>query len=148
MPSEDTICIHHRVELAAAPAEVYRALTTAEGLSSWWTDRVETGEAVGELAEFSFGGGGHVVPMRIEALEPDRRVVWRCESGGWEGHRFTFDLVPTERGSVLSFTHDGWKEVDDFYGHCSAKWGFFLTASLKPLVEGGTGVPHPHDPRI
>lgn len=146
--TDDSTCIHHRVEFDATPAEVYRALTEAKGLSGWWTEQVEAQPEVGSIAKFFFGGGAHVALMRIEALEADSRVVWRCEDGPWKGHQLTFAVAATDRGSVLAFAHAGWPGVDDFYGHCSAKWGFFLTASLKPLLEMGRGVPHPHEPRI
>jgi len=46
------------------------------------------------------------------------------------------------------FRHSGWLKQDEFFGHCNAKWGYFLAMSLKPYVETGAGAPHPKDPNI
>jgi uncharacterized protein YndB with AHSA1/START domain len=39
--------IIHRIGIKAAPSEVYRAVTTAEGIAGWWTrDTTGTGNNV------------------------------------------------------------------------------------------------------
>ena len=50
----------------------------AGGLRGWWTADTKTDEKVGGKAEFGFDKRGMVFRMRIEKLDPDRRVVWSC----------------------------------------------------------------------
>lgn len=89
------------------------------------------------------------VDMQIETLTTNELVVWQCVAGPWqETGSFIFSITPDERGAVLHFKHQGWKETDDFYQHCNCKWGFFLAVSLKSYLEKGLGQPHPQDPNI
>lgn len=143
----NSIC--HRITVETTPESLYRALSTEEGLSAWWTE-CRSDSVVGGTANFVFGvSAEHKVEMTILALEKDTKVEWRCSEGPWKGMGlFRFDVEPDERGAVLSFTHDGWPELDGFYRHCNSKWGYFFTVSLKNYLELGKGSPHPEDPRI
>ena len=143
-----TYSIHHRVEIEAAPEQLYSALSTQDGIARWWTPMVKAQATVGTTAEIRFGDGKHGPDMRIDELIPNERVAWTCQGGPWPGMRLVFSIQPHERGSVLVFDHDGWPEVSDFYRHCNTKWGFFLAVSLKGLLERGQGAPHPQDPSI
>lgn len=142
--------ILHRVEFDAAPAEVFRALTEISQLNAWWTraDALNDHQIC-----FSFGKTGeHKVTMAVTESEPNRHVYWRCQSGPWvDTAGFEFDIRPSERGAILTFSNPGWGETEelrDFFAHCNSKWGFFLAVSLKQLVETGRGQPHPMDPDI
>lgn len=143
-----------RVEIRSAPDKVYEAIAEQRGLASWWTTMVEAEPKVGALAKFRFNGpdGSTMGPdMKVTELVPgtkptdSRRVAWNCVQGPWEGHDFAFDIAPSEKGSVLLFSNEGWPEQDEFYMHCNAKWGFFLGVSLKDYLETGKGRPHPDD---
>jgi hypothetical protein len=43
-----------QVEVAAAPADVYQALTSTDGVAGWWTTRNETSGVVGKVDRFWF----------------------------------------------------------------------------------------------
>lgn len=144
----DRYAIRHRVELETTPARAYVALTTAEGLGAWWTPMVEASPTVGAVLHFRFGDGVHGPDMRVEELQQDRRVAWRCIAGPWEGMTLSFALSEHPRGCALVFEHAGWTDQGDFFMHCNAKWGFFLAVSLKRFLETGHGVPHPQEPSI
>ncbi len=144
----ETHSIHHRVEFDASPESLFAALSTQEGIASWWTPMVTAEARAGSTATMRFGDGEHGPDMRIDELVPGKRVVWTCTEGPWPGMQFVFAIAKHERGSVLLFDHHGWPEVSDFYRHCNTKWGYFLACSLKPYVESGTGAPHPADPSI
>lgn len=141
--------IKHRIIMEVTPAKLYAALTTQQGLSSWWT-KAETNGEVGSVANFYFGPEGqHVVPMKIIDHVQDKQVIWQSLEGPWANTGFfTFSIQQDERGAALVFEHAGWAEADDFFAHCNAKWGFFFTVSLKSYLETGTGVPSPHEPKI
>lgn len=141
--------ILHRIIIEASPEKVYNALTEEKGLSAWWTNAKTEGK-VGSQASFFFGPNGeHQVVMEITDLVKNELISWKCIDGPWVNtDAFQFHIQPDERGSALQFSNSGWADADAFYMHCNSKWGFFLTVSLKNLLETGKGQPHPNDPNI
>ena len=138
--------ILHRVGITATPEKVYEALTTVEGLASWWTTDT-SGDSDGTL-KFRFGEVGGF-DMKILDLQPAKRVLWEVIDGPaeWVGTTVSFDLAQDGDWTIVLFAHAGWREPVEFMSHCSTKWATFLM-SLKALVETGTGAPHPHDVQI
>ena len=72
--------IKHLVTIDAPIPVVYMALTEQEGLAGWWTSDTVANPSVGSIAAFQFGDRHHNT-MRIEALEPNKRVEWTCLDG-------------------------------------------------------------------
>lgn len=144
--------ILHRVGVhAAAPAAVYDALTTVDGLAGWWTeDTVARGDAAsaGGVVEFRFPPVGGFDMEVVEAAAPER-LRWRVVDGPpeWVGTTVDWDLHQDGDWTIVRFAHRGWAEPGDFMHHCSTKWGSFLM-SLKSLVENGAGAPAPRDVQI
>lgn len=136
--------IRHRVGIDASPNATYQALSTAEGLSGWWTRAVEGDAAVGGRLRFMFGDHGTV--MEVTELIPGERVGWRCVVGPeeWVGTELTFDLSASGNETVVLFTQAGWREPVPFMHHCSTKWAVFLLG-LKAGLEGGKATPFPDD---
>ena len=51
--------ILHRVGIkSSSPVDAYRALTTIEGLSGWWTQDTQGDSDVGGVVQFRFDAGG------------------------------------------------------------------------------------------
>lgn len=144
----ETYSICHRVEIEASPEKLFNALSTLEGLASWWTPMTTGETTLGSVISFRFGDGKSGPDMRVDESVPGKRVKWTCLEEPWPGMHFVFSIEAHERGAVLLFDHVGWPETNDFYRHCNGKWGYFLISSLKPYLESGTGAPHPHDPSI
>jgi uncharacterized protein YndB with AHSA1/START domain len=135
--------ILHKVGVkASTPGAVYKALTTLDGLSGWWTTQTGGNGNVGGVIEFRFGAGG--IDMKVLELVPDKRVVWEVVAGPaeWLGTTVRFDVAQEGDWTLVRFKHQGWKEPVDFMHHCSTKWGVFLL-SLKSLLETGKGAPAP-----
>jgi uncharacterized protein YndB with AHSA1/START domain len=144
--------ILHKVGIKSSPVhEVYKALTTLEGLSAWWTSDTQ-GEGqgdsnVGGVLLFRFGGGGF--DMRVLELDPDRRVLWKVVDGPqeWIGTKIDWELRQEGDWTIILFKHQGWKEPVEFMHHCGTKWGVFLL-SLKSLLETGKGTPWPNEIKL
>lgn len=140
--------ILHRVGVRASPAKIYEALTTPEGLASWWTREVRAEPKVGANCAFTFRvkGGSHVTNMIVKELDRGETVAWECVGGPteWLGTRVTFGLEPDGDRTMVRFEHSGWKGATDLFAHCSAKWAFYLF-SLKSYLETGKGTPNPDD---
>jgi uncharacterized protein YndB with AHSA1/START domain len=139
--------IRHRVAVAAPLGPVYQAVSTAEGISEWWTREGVQGRAeVGSTLRFFFGQPEPAAVMEVTALDPGGHVRWRCVGGAdeWIGTTLDFELRAGEGETVILFTHAGWRTASEFMAHCSARWAYFLL-SLKRLVEVGKGTPFPDD---
>ena len=139
--------ILNKVEIKSSPKETYRALTTLEGLSGWWTTDTQGDCNVGGVIQFRFGKGG--MDMKVLELEPAKRVLWQVIEGpkDWIGTNVSFDLKRDGDFTAVLFKHQGWKEPVESMYHCTTKWAIFLM-SMKSLVETGKGAPYPDDVHI
>jgi len=141
--------ILHKVGIKSSSLDdVYKALTTREGLAGWWTTNTQ-GESnkVGGVIEFRFGAGG--IDMKVLELQPAKRVLWEVVAGPeeWIGTKVSFELRQDGAWTIVVFKHQGWKEPVEFMHHCTTKWGVFLL-SLKSLLETGKGAPAPNDIKL
>ena len=141
--------ILHKVGIkSASPDAVYKALTTCQGLSAWWTHDTQGDNREGGVLRFRFGERGGF-DMKVLELFPGRQVLWQGIDGPeeWVGTKVSFDLRQEDGWTLIFFQHRGWKEPVEFMYHCSTKWGVFLL-SLKSLIETGNGAPYPNDLKI
>jgi uncharacterized protein YndB with AHSA1/START domain len=136
------------IRVQAPPEALFDALTTAAGLSAWWTAAAGSGETGGEL-RFSMSAPD---PLRIhvdEATRPTsvRWTVAECSfEPDWVGTQPTFSITPIEgtssdrEVSQLEFRHHGLTEELDCIDMCTAGWDHYI-ASLHDYVETGAGSP-------
>jgi uncharacterized protein YndB with AHSA1/START domain len=139
--------ILHRIGVTSSPEDVYAALTTVDGLASWWTQDTDGDGAVGGVLRFRFEPGGF--DMLVLEAQPTELVRWEVVDGPeeWIGTQIRFELKEEDGYTIVLFSHRGWREPVEFMYHCSTKWATFLM-SLKQLVETGKGEPAPNDVRI
>ena len=144
--------ILHRVGIKSSPNDVYKALTTREGLAAWWTNNTHGESKVGGVVKFRFSARGSEIggfDMKVIELEPAKRVLWQVVDGPeeWIGTKISFDLKQAGDHAIVLFKHQDWKEPVEFMHHCSTKWATYLM-SLKSLVETRKGSPNPNDTHI
>ena len=137
--------------LAAPTSEVYEALTTQQGIQSWWTASSEVGTSVGEQIAIRFGQTFKV--MKIEVLRPETEVRWRVidahlvvpgltRTNEWMGTTILFQLAPqSDALTRLQLEHIGLTPEVECYGLRSQGWHQFL-GSLQRYVETGKGSPY------
>jgi len=144
--------IHPVLDVAAAPATLFRALTEEKGLSHWWTTNVRASSEAGGSVVFTFVPGFNPV-MQITSLELGARLEWQCTGGvaQWAGDTFRFEL---DAGAADAGGGGGgepltrvrfWQEYatelsDDDYGTYNFNWGYYLE-SLRLLCTEGAGKP-------
>ena len=145
--------IIHRIGIKSSALQVYKALSTIEGLAHWWTEEVEGDEQVGGAIGFTFrsetGDIKGKMVMEVKELNPGKNLRWRCVDGPaeWIGTDIRFELSQQDDQTIIIFGHRGWREAIEFMAHCSMKWGVFLL-SLREYVETGKGKPSPYDLKI
>ena len=125
--------------ISASKAEVFKAITSVDGLSQWWTTQTTGGENIGDTLHFHFGDFNGPT-MQIKQLVPNEKVVWECIESphGWVGNILTFNLDENDGKTRVRFTHEGFPEQDDFYAQCSFSWGRYME-SLRQLCQTGKG---------
>ena len=139
--------ILHRVGIKSSMDDTYKALTTLEGLSGWWTNDTQGESKAGGVLRFRFGAGGF--DMKVLELRPATSVLWQVVDGPeeWIGTKVSWELKQQDGYTIILFKHQGWREPVEFMHHCSTKWAVFLM-SLKSLLETGKGSPDPNDIKI
>ena len=133
--------IKHLYHIDALNEEVYKALTTIEGLQRWWTTQTTGDTTLQGVIKFRFGER-YFNHMKVESLIENKAVQWKCIDGAedWINTFISFELDTNENKTRLRFTHGNWQENNDFYAQCSFTWARYLE-SLRQLVQKGKGQP-------
>jgi uncharacterized protein YndB with AHSA1/START domain len=148
--------INHQLWINAPVAKVYEAVSSAEGVGSWWDKQTAVQTEAGLILEHNPGPEHGVVQMKVLEMTPNKRVEWECISThprtspafGWTGTHIIFAIrernnfppalaawakaIPAE--AVLDFRHSGWDEKNDYFGFCSFAWAEALL-NLKKVCE-------------
>lgn len=135
-----TIC--HQVGIKTDPVNVFSALSTAEGVSSWWSKAEGDFEAGGEIRIYF---GSTVMILQVLQQNP-AKIAWQCVDVDpqWQDTHIIFELEEKGDQTFVHFRHEMWSEESELYAHCTTKWAVFLL-SLKNLLEIGHGNPYPED---
>jgi uncharacterized protein YndB with AHSA1/START domain len=133
--------IRHLFHISVPRTKVYEAVSSIDGLSKWWTKQTTGSSDVGGNMEFRFGPVFFNAFKVLEA-KSSSHVKWECTDGppDWIGTHVTFTLDENEGKTRVRFSHDGFKEVNDFFGQCNFSWGRYME-SLRNLCEKGQGSP-------
>jgi uncharacterized protein YndB with AHSA1/START domain len=139
--------ILHFVKIHASPERVYQAITTAEGIRSWWTRDADLGPEVGGVGEFRFLSYGpeYVTRVRIDELKQSSHVGWKTLSSfrpEWSGTSMSFDLREEGGDTVLLFAHRNFAQADERYAQTNTGWAYYLV-SLQQFLQTGKGAPSP-----
>ncbi len=108
-----------RVEIAAPPERVFRALTSADEITRWWGS-CETYKTEKWASDFRVGGAwkaeGHGVDgmafsvsgVFLEIVPPHKVVqTWKPDWDGGHETTLTYHLVATDAGTRLTIRHEG-----------------------------------------
>lgn len=121
--------IELEVEVVGTPEEVWRAIATGPGISSWYVPHTVE-EREGGAATASFGPGPEMqVPGRVAAWEPPRRIVF--DGGeGVGGLAFEWLVEARDNGTcIVRLVNSGFgsgEPWDDQYDGMSEGWRLFL----------------------
>jgi uncharacterized protein YndB with AHSA1/START domain len=125
--------IRHSVQISAPSEAVFALLSTAQGMAQWWAEDVRQ---VDDTIELGFFNRNTVYRLKSELQRPSTRSEWLCETGDeWSGTRLIFALEPAGEGTLLRFTHAGWRNASEYCVSCTTTWGE-LMYRLKASAEG------------
>ena len=146
--------IRHQVLINAPVAKVYEALSTPDGISTWWDKQTPTQTDRGLVLEHNPGPEHGVVQLRVVELVPNKRVEWECISthpktspaSAWTGTHFIFEIAEHDnvvssgskpdqvRATTLDFCQDGYDERSEFFESNKSAWAEVLQ-NLKQVME-------------
>jgi uncharacterized protein YndB with AHSA1/START domain len=141
--------IQREIYVDATPEVVFDVVSSPEHLTQWWPDDARYEPTPGAAGEIVFGdrdAGGTVVAFTVVEARPPRMFSFRWthpagEVAG-EGNSLlvTFELVPSGRGTLLTMTETGFREMgwevavlEEQYREHGAGWDFYLPR-LAPYV--------------
>jgi uncharacterized protein YndB with AHSA1/START domain len=110
----DTIA--RTVQIERPLEQVWTAITTAEGLGTWFGQSAEVDLRVGGTAKLSWDGG-HAAELRIERLEPQTIFgytwgVYGLPDGDARRTYVEFTLTPTESGTEVTVVESGFAQLE------------------------------------
>ena len=135
--------IVHQITVRAPADKVVAALTTQDGLKSWWTVDTEAEGKPGGAARFSFYNRAVTFEMKFDKIDGSH-VALSCHDGppGWAGTALAFDLSRDEMqgGTLVQFRHSAFKDMGGEYAMINTTWGR-LMGTLKDYAETGKADP-------
>jgi hypothetical protein len=144
--------MYHQVRFDAPTGAIYKAISTTEGIASWWDKPSDTEILLGSVLAFSLGELHGILQMKVVGLQAGKRVEWECISthpvaspaSAWTGTHVIFEISESPPMSfetakrksmaVLDFRHSGWDQENKYFGYCNFGWGEALS-KLKTLLE-------------
>lgn len=153
--------IHHQFAIRAGVEQVYAALATAEGVSSWWDQQTSVETPEGLVWEHNPGPKHGVVRLKVLQRERNQRVEWECISThaqespahAWTGTHFLFELSQAEspaatterecaageeakdlRITTVDFRQTHYDSESPYFGFNNFAWASALT-QLKQVCE-------------
>jgi hypothetical protein len=133
------------VDIGTSPDDLYRAVSTADGLHGWWAKNLRVAHGSEDVLELSFGEGAHIWRIRFaRGMEPTRAewdVLEQRPLSEMTGTKLIFEIEKAgPRGSKLRFQHAGLNSQCSCYKDTNAAWDY-LMGSLKDFLENGKGGP-------
>jgi len=133
--------VRQQINIAASARIVWNALTTAEGLTSWWVDeaRVDTrpGGRIVITTEDDDGAPLEEIGM-FQQLRPTRKVEITWDSGSrgpLRKTRLEFVLARDKDETRVAVIHSGIEETEDDNAALEKEWRQALLA-LRSSLEG------------
>jgi uncharacterized protein YndB with AHSA1/START domain len=134
-----------QVDVSADREAVWEALTTEQGITSWWTTRAEVPSGVGGVLRLRFPDAPMTWDLRVDRARAPEELVWHCVGGPpqWVDTEIRFGLAPAEpgQGTTIRFDHVGWRETDQMFRVVTFGWGQML-ARLKGFADTGKPAPY------
>ncbi len=130
--------IHHLFHIQKPVADVFRAISSQEGISSWYT-RTDHFEAV-VGATFPLHFGELAFTFEITECIENQRITWKCIEATMPlvGHSMTYALDENDGKTRVRFTHVGFTEADDFMANMNFSSAKYLE-SLRQYCQTGNG---------
>ncbi len=134
--------IYHDFLINASPQRVFKAISTSEGLQSWWTKNCDATPAEGAPYTLGFGPEYKWRAVATRFLPDSEFELEFVEADSdWRNSRVAFSLVDEGSKTSVRFRHLNWPEANEHYRISCFCWAMYLR-HLKRYVETGETVPY------
>lgn len=144
--------IEREISIDATPEVVYEVISAPEHMREWWPDEAELEPVAGGTGRITFGDSSSpdaiTETLTVVEADPPRRFSFRWIPDEGEALTstksllVTFDLVPTEAGTLLRFSETGFREkgweaavLEEQYREHAAGWDHFLPRLVSYVVR-------------
>jgi uncharacterized protein YndB with AHSA1/START domain len=127
-------------DVDATPDVVRQALTTSEGIASFWTDRADVPAEVGKTLNVGFPEAP--VPFDLVlGQSDDKMITWRTATfpPQWVGTDIRWEISGGDGISTVTFRHGTFADETE-EGRVAYVWGQVMV-QLKRYVETGVAAP-------
>lgn len=134
--------IVHNFPINGSTSIVFEAITSPQGLDSWWSKACAA--TPGPHAEYQFNfGPGHDWLAQVTRWDLDKEfeLQFNKADADWTGSRINFRLTNRNGQTEVLFSHTGWPEANQHYQISCFCWAMYLRL-LKRFVEFGEVVPY------
>jgi hypothetical protein len=123
-----------------APDAVRRALTTTEGITSFWTDKADIPKEVGETLKLGFPEAPLPFDMLL-AQSDDKVIIWRTATfpPPWVGTDIRWEISGGDGTSTVAFRHGTFADETE-EGRVAYVWGQVMV-QLRRYLETGVAAP-------
>ena len=127
-------------DVDAARVAVRRALTTSEGIASFWTDKAEVPSEVGEMLTLGFPDAPALFDLVLTQAD-DEMISWSTATfpPQWVGTTIRWEISGGDEASTISFSHGAFSDETE-EGRVAYVWGQVMV-QLKRYVETGVAGP-------
>lgn len=134
--------ILHDLPIKAPIEKVFRAISTPEGLDSWWAKSSAGKPEQGAEYELSFGPEYNWLARVTRCVAPVEFELQLVQADNdWVGSRVQFMLETRGKITWLRFSHSGWPGVNEHYRISCNCWAMYLRI-LRRSLEHGESVPY------
>lgn len=132
--------IIHRFQINSPVEEVFRAISSPDGVSHWWSLNASGVPDFDQEYQLDFGPGYHW-KAKVAKYTRNKNIEWLMldTDSDWEETSVGFELEPADGITKVRFYHKGWKENNHHYETSSFCWAMYLRI-LKRYVEYGESV--------
>jgi len=132
--------LFHDFPINAPAARVFQAISSPEGLATWWTLRSAGEVKEGGTIELWFGpeyDWRGVVRRFVLNSEFELEIV--CTDKDWNGTKVGFRLEESNGTTSVSFYHKDWPKANGHFRRSNYCWAMYLRI-LRISLERGDSV--------
>jgi uncharacterized protein YndB with AHSA1/START domain len=127
----------HTITIDAPKEDVFKAITTKDGLQGWYTAKAEGDAGHEQEIKLHFKTKEGPFHWKVQITKPGSTVRWECLQGPGSsvGTTAVFQLADKGDGrTTVDLDHEGVDESDEKLRVCNTMWGA-LMLHLKKYVE-------------
>ena len=127
-------------DVDTASSEVRRALTTTEGITSFWTDTANVSSQVGQTTTLNFPDAPASFDLELTQAD-EKMITWRTQNfpPQWVGTSIRWAIKGGNGTSTVAFRHGPFTD-DEEAARVAYVWGQVMV-QLKRYVETGIAAP-------